>query len=243
MIVLAVVLMAIFVFFGAEQLERIVGKRDLRREPRWRYAAAGTLAAGAFAVLVIGQPTTQDRWERIEAEKEEALAARQVQIHPGELLKVMNNDRINLIMLDVRSESDYNLFHILDAENVESSAALKDRIPDLRTMSANTVFVVMSNDEARATDAWKTLVAERVPNAYILEGGVNNWLATFGDEDFAAVHPHIDAGEDRLCYGFDAALGSRYAAAQPSAALLEALTFQEKVILKSAGGPASGGCG
>jgi 3-mercaptopyruvate sulfurtransferase SseA len=35
----------------------------------------------------------------------------------------------------------------------------------------------MSNDEAAATEAWKVLVAESVQNIYILEGGVNNWLA------------------------------------------------------------------
>jgi hypothetical protein len=242
-VVLAVVLMALFVFFGAEQLERIVGKRDLSREPKWRYAAAGTLAMAAFGVMVIGQPTTEDRWGKIRDEKEKELAQRQVQIHPGELLKVMNNDRLNLLMLDVRSESDYNLFHILDAEHVESSSALNAMIPDLRAKPANTVFVLMSNDERDATEAWKTLVAESVPNVYILEGGINNWLAMFGDDEFKAGHPLIDSKEEHLSFAFDEALGARYPASQPSAGLLETMTFEEKVKLKAGSGPGGGGCG
>ena len=44
------------------------------------------------------------------------LATRQVQIHPGELLASMADDRLMIIMLDVRSESDYNLFHIQGAQ-------------------------------------------------------------------------------------------------------------------------------
>jgi hypothetical protein len=44
----------------------------------------------------------------------------------------------------------------------------------------NTVLVLVSNDETAATEAWKVVVAESVQNLYILEGGVNNWLALFG---------------------------------------------------------------
>jgi hypothetical protein len=75
-VVLLVVLMALFMFWGGEQLERIFGKRDLKREPRLRYAGAGALVLVALAVLVIGQPDAADKWARIAVEKQ-ALAARQ----------------------------------------------------------------------------------------------------------------------------------------------------------------------
>jgi hypothetical protein len=45
-VVLLVVLMALFMFWGAEQLERIVGKKDLSKEPKLRVAGAGALFAG-----------------------------------------------------------------------------------------------------------------------------------------------------------------------------------------------------
>ena len=63
-------------------------------------------------------------------------------------------------------------------------------IPELlREPAANTVYVVMSNDEVAATEAWKVLVAESVSNVYILEGGVNNWIKTFAAAD-PQYHPH-----------------------------------------------------
>ena len=59
--VLLVVLMALFMFFGSEQLERIFGKKDPKQAPKWRYAAAGTLIVGAFGLIIIGQPTNTER--------------------------------------------------------------------------------------------------------------------------------------------------------------------------------------
>ena len=59
---------------------------------------------------------------------------------------------------------------------------IPDAINDLIAMPANTVFVVMSNDETTATEVWKTLTAQAVPNVYILSGGINNWLDTFATD-------------------------------------------------------------
>lgn len=84
-------------------------------------------------------------------------------------------------MLDVRSEADYNLFHLVDAQHVPLEV-LPQRIPELRLEPTNTVFLVMSNDEAATTQAWKMMVAESVPNAYILEGGINHWLSIFAPQ-------------------------------------------------------------
>lgn len=144
-------------------------------------------------------------------------------------------------MLDVRSEADYNLFHIQDAQQVNMDELLA-MVPELHLQPANTLFVVMSNDETAATEAWKMLQAEAVPNAYILEGGINNWLATFGTESFLAEHPPRPAGDDQLKYTFDAALGSRYAVAEPDPHLYE-LEYEPKVQMELKRAPTSGGCG
>ena len=175
-VVLGVVLMALFMFFGAEQLEKIFGKKDPSKAPKWRYAAAGVLVAFAVALVVVGQPTNNERWASISSEKQTLLDERQVQIHPGELLDLIHDNQIKVVMLDVREEMDFNLFHILDAKHIPVSE-LAGIVSELHFEPANTVFVTMSNDEAAATEAWKYLVAESVPNVYILEGGVNNWIA------------------------------------------------------------------
>jgi rhodanese-related sulfurtransferase len=240
-IVLLVVLMALGMFWGAEKLEQRFGGHDPKAAPRWRFIAAATLLAGAVAVTVLGQPTTTDRWQTIAGEKEALLAERAVQIHPGELLGLIHDAKIRVRMLDVRSESDYNLFHILDAEHVPA-AALVDLVPVLHLEPANTVFVVMSNDETAATAAWKTLVAESVPNVYILEGGVNNWITTFTRQSFEPAYVAIPGGDDELRYAFAAALGSVYAAAEPDPHLFE-LAYTPKVKLELKRAPTSGGCG
>jgi len=239
-VVLLVVLMALFMFWGAEKLEGIFGGKDARQAPKWRYAAAGILVLAAAGLIVIGQPTTQDRWARVAGEKEALLAARTVQIHPGELLDLLRNPALKIIMLDVRDEADYNLFHILDARHTPLTQ-LPSMIADLHFEPENAIFIVMSNDETAATAAWKTLVAEAVPNVYILEGGINNWIALFGGDDLTSRFVK-GAGEDVLCYNFDAALGARYAASRPNPEAVE-LQYVPKVEIKVKRAPTSGGCG
>ena len=85
------------------------------------------------------------------------------------------------------------------------------------------------------------LVAESVPNVYLLEGGINNWIATFGDDDLTK-NFNAGAGEDQLCYIFDSALGARYAASGPAVHEGE-LEYTPKVIMEAKRAPTSGGCG
>lgn len=243
MVVLLVVLMAIFMFWGGEQLERIFGKRDLKREPKGRLLGAIALVFIALIVWLVGQPTTAEKWARMAPEKEAALAAREVQIHPGELYASMYDDRLNLIMLDVRSERDYNLFHLRGARHIPPEQ-IPSVIPQLLLEPAeNTVVVVMSNDEVAATEAWKILVAESVPNVYILEGGLNGWIATFGQDDPSIQALPVAAGEDHLRYLFPAALGDRYQAADPGPQREVELQYTPKIKLQRKRGPSGGGCG
>lgn len=240
-VVLLVVLMALFMFWGAEQLERIFGKKDPAAAPKWRYGAAGGLVVTALAVILIGQPTTADKWDSISAEKEIVLTDRAVQIHPGEMLELMHSPKIKVIALDVRSEADYNLFHVLDAWHLPPEK-IAETIPLLHLEPANAVFVVMSNDETAATEAWKTLVAESVPNVYILEGGINNWLTLFADEEFKTTHVLPETADDVLRYRFEAAVGARFVAANPNPDGFE-LEYTPKVELGVKRGPTGGGCG
>ncbi|MBI1295560.1 YeeE/YedE family protein [bacterium] len=240
-VVLGVVLMALFMFWGGEQLERIIGKQDLSKAPKWRYGAAGTLVLASVAILFIGQPTNADRWSWLAPAQDVRLAERQVQIHPAELLETLHNRNLRVVMLDVRSEADYNLFHILDARHVTLDE-LPALAPSLREEPDNTVFVTMSNDESAATEAWKYLVAESIPNLYILEGGVNNWLAVFSEDEFRLTRTLAVGRDDQLRYAFDMALGARQPAAEPDPHDF-VLEYVPKIELKSKRGATGGGCG
>ncbi len=242
-VVLLVVLMALFMFWGAEKLEQIIGGRPAEHSP-WRKVGAAALLVGALAVLFIGEPTPQRGWAHIAPQKEPLLQQRLVYIHPGELAKYMADDTIRLEIIDVRPEADYNLFHLRWARHVPL-----DRLtPVIETLQKNpdaskTLIVLVSNDETWATEAWKLMVGGNVPNVYILEGGINNWLKYFGEEDGFEPLPGPFADE-QLHYRIPAALGEHYKAAEPFwHHYQDKITFTPKVKLQRKKGPSGGGCG
>jgi rhodanese-related sulfurtransferase len=251
-VVLLVVLMALFMFWGAEQLERIFGKKDLSKEPKLRIAGAIALFTLALTVLFIGSPSIEERYSQIEFRREigqqnvtfsadDVLKQRLVQITPAELFKTVYNQNVNLIMLDVRPEADYNLYHLNGALNIPLDQ-LPPIIPDLLTEPpANSVFVLMSNEETAATDAWKQLVASSIPNVYILAGGINNWITFFGEKEGFQSLPAI--GDDQLGYIFPAALGSNYESCDPDPIEYEDLEFEAKIKLELKRDKSGGGCG
>ncbi|MCJ7733712.1 MAG: YeeE/YedE family protein, partial [Anaerolineales bacterium] len=144
-VVILVTLMAVLMLWGGEQLEKIYGKKDPKNAPKARYYGAGVLVMAAVAIAIIGQPTTADRWSRLEPLRSAALDNREVFVHPGELLDTFHDHKLNLIMIDVRPEADFNLFHLLDAENI-TPVEIPSRVDEFIAQPANTIFVVMSND-------------------------------------------------------------------------------------------------
>jgi rhodanese-related sulfurtransferase len=242
-VVLIIVLMALLMFAFAELMESFIGKRDLKAEPKIRIAGAALLIAGAVAVLIIGQPTLSEKWAKISSVKEASLAAREVQISPAELLSTKANDGLRLVMLDIRPESEYNLFHIDGAKNVQLEE-LENVAADIISQSApNLVVAVMSNDEDAATEAWKTLAAASVPNVYILEGGINNWITTFGKEEPDITPITSEQFEnDTLRYLFEAALGGRYECSDPNPHEFD-FEFEPKIKLELKRDKSGGGCG
>lgn len=239
-VVVAVVVMALFMFWGAEKIEAANGGETAQRAPRFAVPAAVFLVALAVSSLLIGQPDNEDRWRMIEGEQLAQLEQRQVQIEPAELLSLIQDAKIKPVMIDVREESHFNQFHIHDARLVAMDG-LVGVAEKFMQEPANTVFVVMSNDEARATEAWKVLRAESLPNVYILEGGVNNWLRTFGEEDFVRDRYVMNRKDDEPAFRFDLAIGSRHPAAEPVPH--GEVEFEPKVKLELKRAPTSGGCG
>lgn len=261
-LVLIVVLVALFMFWGGEHLEQQIGRRDLSQEPKLRKFGAAGLIAAALAVLVVGSPTLDDRYQRLSFKRtemtkqadgkalpvsqvysaDEMLAKRLVFTSPAEAFKARYLQAIKPVYLDVRSESDYNLYHLADSVNVPLER-LGTILPGLLSEPpSNTVFITISNDEAAAIKAWKFLVASRVQNVYILEGGINRWIATFGEKD-ASIKLLPTAGEDQLRYAFPAALGDRYKSCAPNPIEYERLAFEPRIVLQLKRDKSGGGCG
>jgi rhodanese-related sulfurtransferase len=239
-VVFAVALMALFAFWAVEKVERLFGDRGAESAGNRRglQVGAGLLAAGAFAALAVGQPTTRDRVAMMGPELEKGLSSRQFHIDAGEVLDLMSNNRIRLMLIDVRSEADYNLFHLIDARRI---AAQEWDAPSLRRVPAEAVKVVMSNDEAAAEEAWKYFRAGGMLNVYILEGGINRWLDIYGSGELRRI---ATAGHnDRLRYQFAHVVGSRHPAASPHPSQVPKRDYQRKVKVLAPVSNAGGGCG
>lgn len=245
-VVLAVLIMAFAAFAFAEICERFFS-RPSERAPaltptarKFRRAGVGLAIGLAGVAIIIGQPTIDRRVAWQSQELDAKLASRKVHIDPGELLSLMHNNQIQLVLLDVRSEADFNRFHLADAHRI-GPEAITDRKPEI---DPKEVFVVMSNDEGQAEQAWKRLAVRRNANAYILAGGINRWLDVFAEHLPNIPGPDAPvAGDDTLRHQIADALGARHAAARPQAKEVPARPFETKVQVRTPVRAPGGGCG
>jgi rhodanese-related sulfurtransferase len=189
-----------------------------------------------------GQPDPAEKWHFLAAELGPRLSNREVQIDPAELMDVMHDDYIDLVLIDLRNERDWNLFHLWGAEHValEDLFEHRQRFADL---PENGVIVFMSNDEAIATEAWKqVMVTASRPNAYILAGGINRWLDEFLNGDHTLAHAEGVPADETLRHSFKWALGSRHPASLPDPHHVQAREFSMKIKLQKKVAK-KGGCG
>lgn len=200
------------------------------------------LLLAALGLAWYGQPGPDERWRFIAHELQPRLTERQIQIEPAELASLMHNDYIDLTIVDVRNERDWNLFHLWGAERIPHEALFSHR-KRFANLPANSVLVFVSNDEVEATAAWKLVMATAIqPNAYILSGGINRWLAEFAPGYQGKAVTTIEAADETLRYPMKMALGSRHPAAFPDTHGIKSLEFDSKVKLQKRI-VMKGGCG
>jgi rhodanese-related sulfurtransferase len=184
------------------------------------------------------------------------VSARAPHVDPLEVLGLMHGElggrlgRFHLVLLDLRDESDFNRFHLLDAQRTTLQALRGAQGRALRgARHAMSVVVLMSNDEGLATLGWRTLRAQGVRDVYVLAGGVNLWLDVFRDGRLLAAPAKGTEADETLRHPFPSSLGSRHPFARPSKPrYLELLktkarpfAFTVRPVSKAA--PATGGCG
>lgn len=248
-IVVLVVLMALTMFYWANISERFFGKRmtwkEIKKVPAStkKVLASAVLVFVSLFVLFSGQPTAEDRWEWIKVEEIKKLESRDVFIHPGELLEVMNDPLLYVKLIDVRDETDYNLFHLENARRVtfgdiHNSVFMKGllNVPD------NTVVVVMSNGEADAVEAYKLLKGQGILNLYILSGGVNHWLEVFPLDVGIAERLAGGVSDEDFGYVFSRAVGATVGASNPGMEHGHKIEFEKKVKIRKKK-IIAGGCG
>lgn len=247
--ILLIVLMALGAFWLAEKAEAFFGSGVTDARPMRlpaRLAGAGGLAALALLVTGMGQPSPLEKYRVIADTKDPLLEERQVQIDPGELIQVAANRVLKLVLLDVREERDFNLFHLVDSRRVPlEDLARGAYTKELLDEPPNAVVILVSNDELRATEAWKMLTGEGIMNVYLLAGGINGWLDRFAQEGACpgGCRPTDQPmTEGELSWRFNAALGAQPPIANPDLFADVTFAFTPKVKLEVKARPA-GGCG
>jgi len=221
-VLIGVVLMALFMFAAGEMAEAFFGRkvpsRELRFFPRnpLAYVFAGSLVLIVSVAAVVGQPDAERRWEMIAEQADIQLKSRGVYVHPLEVAELTQDTSLYTRVLDVRSESHFNLFHLRNSRHV-SQDRLREAafIKQLKAAPANTVVFTVSNDETRATEAYKLLVAQGVNNVYIVEGGINRWLTLFPPPVCLGRPGTGEPEDEELAFEFYRAVGDCCTSAYP----------------------------
>jgi rhodanese-related sulfurtransferase len=165
-----------------------------------------------------------DRWEWIEATASRQLEQRLVLVDPREVVDLKKDLTVRVAVLDVRSEPDFNRFHVAGARRMSLDDARDPTfVGGLLAASDNTVVFLVSNGEADAQAAWKLLKAQGVLNLYVVEGGINGWLAHYPPPHCVATRAERDDGTEALAWRFEVAVGDGIFAAHPDRARKDAV--------------------
>jgi hypothetical protein len=139
-------------------------------------------------------------------------------VHPAEVVALRGDLSVRTVVLDVRDEHDFNLFHVGGARRVDAQALLRpEAYEPLLDAPASTVTFLVGNGEATALEAWKALTGVGVPNLYVVEGGLNRWLELYPVPECVARRTPAAEG-DALAFRFAYATGEREPAAWPERA-------------------------
>ena len=247
--ILLVVAMALFMFWGAELLERRFGKGEawsaiaLRPRSAGKLAGAGALLVAALVLTVRGDPTPDQRWAWTAPEVKRAVEDRTLFVDPAEVVALRKDISVQTDVVDLRDEHDFNLFHVGGARRVDPVllTALSDETKRLLDRPANAVTFIMGNGEAAALPAWKSLKALGATNVYVVDGGVNRWLELYAvPECVARRTTAAAAAPEALAFRFAHATGEREPAAWPERAESQAFRTPCEETVSRRGGAGHG---
>jgi rhodanese-related sulfurtransferase/uncharacterized membrane protein YedE/YeeE len=140
------------------------------------------LAIALFGTTVVlgllWHPLESRRKGALAARIEESIRLRKVQVDPRELADLYSEPKLALVVLDLRSEAEYNRFHLLDAKHLDATA-----LSVATTLPPKSIKVLVAKDEAQELAAYRHLALARVENLYVLAGGMPSWMRLFSPQD------------------------------------------------------------
>jgi hypothetical protein len=217
-VVLLVVVMALAMFWGAEQLERRFGGAQgvILASAGGKVKVAGAAAALAFGALlaVRGQPSAEQRWASAPAAVHQLASERGMLVDPAELVALRKDTNVEVQVLDLRGERDFNLLHLGGARRIDPAALEQPtEVKRLLDRKPSTVTFLIGNGETSAVETWKRLEGQGLRNLYVVEGGLNRWLERYPPPTCAATP--APAADDALAWRFNYATGDRLPSSSP----------------------------
>lgn len=218
---LLVVAQALAMFWGAEILEQRFGQGEpwarirLLPRPGLKLAGASALVSLALVAAVRGQPSAEEKWTRARDEVRRAVDERTIFVDPAEVVSLRKDLSVQVSILDLRSEHDFNLFHLGGSRRLEGGWPSPATVKALLAQPASTVTFLVGNGEAAALAAWKALKVEGVSNLYVIEGGFNRWLDLYPAPACVGAKVAPAAETEAPAFRFAYATGSSLPAAWP----------------------------
>lgn len=222
--VLLVVVMALVLFWAGDLAQKVFGQKipwaEVRKAPAPGFLAfAGTLVAASLVVTVNGMPTPEAKLARMGPELGRAVEERSIFVDPAEVVALRKDIGVQVVVLDLRDEREFNLFHVGGSRRVSlGELESRDRLKTLLDQPPTTVTFLVGNGEDTSLTAWKHLVTKGVPNLYVVEGGMNRWLDRYPVDACVADRLPSPTGLDGGIWRFRYATGSTQPAAWPELA-------------------------
>lgn len=96
---------------------------------------------------------------------------------PDEVAHMIISKDPSLVLIDVRSEDEYEKFHLSGAINIPLSSLLEDQWKNYINQDLR-YNVFYSNSTVNANQAWMLTRQLGYKNNYVLQGGLNYWVET-----------------------------------------------------------------
>jgi rhodanese-related sulfurtransferase len=96
---------------------------------------------------------------------------------PDEVAQMIVSKDPSLLLVDVRSEDEYEKYHLPGAINVPLSSLLEEQWKDYLNQDLR-YNVFYSNSTVNANQAWMLTRQLGYQNNYVLQGGLNYWVET-----------------------------------------------------------------
>jgi rhodanese-related sulfurtransferase len=249
--VLLVVVMALLMFWGAEILERHFGQGEpwsaLSPLPggKARLVGAGALVAASLVLVAHGQPTPAQKFDLLGASARRPVEERAIFVDPAEVVALRTDLNLQVRILDLRNEHDFNLFHVGGSRRLDPASLSRPEVwKPLLEQPASTVTFLVGHGEAGPLASWKTLRALGASNLYVVEGGIERWLERYPVPECVATRSATPAGTtEGHAYRFAYATGSSLPAAWPELSASRSFRSPCEVLVSSGAGHQPAGHG